>query len=175
MAGVAHYRTSGGNNVAAVQEAVRPGLGRNSFIFLVAPTQNLSAIVTAIRARSAQPILLAGIPTFSAEDSGSLAGSKIYALGMPWVYDPQIARGPAALAVRQSLPQATAKQWRMAGLGVEAYGLLAKMLGTTRSAQKESMQSLGIASRPEQHGKRNLHWVTWQNGAMQILPQLPRP
>ncbi|WP_308389674.1 penicillin-binding protein activator [Acidithiobacillus sp. AMEEHan] len=176
VAGVAHYRVGSGDTAGVVQEALGSAGGRGAFTFLVTSEKNPAAIITDIRAHSSSPILLAGIPTFTSEDSGGLSGSKIYALGMPWVFDPQMADGPAAQAVKQSLPQATAQQWRMAGLGVEAYGLLAKILGSTASAERESMQSMGLSERPMQHGKRNLRWVTWQkNGAMQVLPQLPRP
>ncbi|WP_369574078.1 penicillin-binding protein activator [Acidithiobacillus sp. IBUN Pt1247-S3] len=163
VAGVAHYRVGSGDSTAAVQESLGSGSGQRGFIFLVPPEQNLASIVADIRAQSASPILLAGIPSVSAEGSGNLVGGKIYALGMPWVYDPQLASGPTALAVKQSLPQATAQQWRMAGLGVESYGLLAKIVGATQSGQQ------GVIN------KRNLRWVTWQNGATQALPSLPSP
>ncbi len=172
VAGVAHYRA--GDGATAVREAVGPSLGRRAFVFLVASPADLSAIVTAIRARSARPILLAGIPSFGAEHTGGLADARTYALGMPWVFDPNIANGPAAQAVKQSLPQATAKQWRMAGLGVEAYGLLAQILGASASAQ-DSAGAMGISSPPEHDGKRRLRWVSWQDGVMQVLPQLPEP
>lgn len=175
VAGVAHYRVGSGDTAGAVQEALGSVGGQRAFFFLVAPGQNLATIISDIRAQSSASILLAGIPTFTSENSGGLSGSKIYALGMPWVFDPQMANGPAAEAVKQSLPQATAQQWRMAGLGVEAYGLLAKILGSTASAQQENMQLMGIAADPVRHGQRHLQWVTWQNGTLQVLSQLPRP
>jgi len=174
VVGVAHYRD--GDTASAVQQAlgVAP-LGTKTFVFLVAPAQRLADIIGTIRAQTTQPILLAGIPTFAAEQSTSISDARVYALGSPWVFDPQIAGGPVAQAVRQSLPQASAAQWRMAGLGAEAYGLVAKILHIAKPAGASPTGALSDPHTLQENNKRDLRWVRWQNGNIEVLPALPEP
>ncbi len=168
----AHY-ASKDPSASSLHGLLAAPLAKNAFIFLVAKAEQLPKLVASIRAYSARPILLPGVLDGGLTSIPSTGMDGVYILTMPWESNPTVLQSPLAQRIRNITPPSDLGNWRLAGLGVDAYGILLKILSESNPQNLPE----GVSGKLHwAHGNSvelDFDWAGWAHGGLLQPAKLP--